>query len=258
MSVAKFVSEFDVDTYNRLDTVEAADAAIRARGQIDDFLVGAADVVLAHNMEKRFGVCLLHRHNRIARGEWMVEYREEFEDEPALVTRPVTRAPARDRATPTVWAATESGYTPLEYSTDPLAARLLLDDAVMPDFLSDFAGLVQASPIGRYVGLGIVKRAFYEEADPGRKPVEYSGRIDRANVVLLRSDADIGSNAIVTGWTFRRPVFDPLLGCVPTTVCQTEVVCKKFCHQEDDGRHAPRHRPMKDHEAKTAHINHRD
>jgi hypothetical protein len=87
--------------------IEEADAAVREDGHLSEFLEAAASIMLSHDMERRFGIALLHRHNRCLPGERMIQRTEVFDGEDALVARPVTTSEQSDKPTPCVWTIGE-------------------------------------------------------------------------------------------------------------------------------------------------------
>ena len=88
---------FNPSVYNSLFNVEEADEEVRQEGHLHAFLEAAARIFYAHNMQSRFGVALLHKHNQCLDGEHMIEYGETFRDADALITRPVTKTPTQER-----------------------------------------------------------------------------------------------------------------------------------------------------------------
>jgi len=236
MMTSQLRSDFDVSIYNNLLDVDDADQIVQSSGHFDAFFDKAEEVVLAHNMEERFGLCLLHRHNRCSDEEWMVESAEAYDEEPALVTRPVAESPKAQSAVPTVWQLVDGDYMPLEFSNDVLAKQLLADDRVPAAFLDDFADIARNSPIGACLGLGVVRRQFYADNKADETPLEYSHLIPRSNVILMREDSEITEATIPTAWIFRR---EPTLGCRKINCKPPECVKKCADHSDLPRHHAP-------------------
>lgn len=226
MQASQLGRDFDLSTYNALMSVEEADREVRRDTRLGAFLDAAANVLLAHRMESRFGVALLHRHNVCAAGEHMIEYADVFRDSDVLITRPTARAPRQDGAVPTVWANGEDGFLPLEFTTDAKACDLFGAGDVPAPFLSDFAALTQASPIGRLIGLAVVDRAFYGGAKPNDIALEYSNLLERSNVVFLSDRAASEGKSIETAWRFQT-VIEASARCVDTRECI------RICHKGD-------------------------
>lgn len=227
---------FDNATYTDLASVEAADRAVRANDALTGFLTGAAGILHAHGMARRFGIGLLHRHNALQPGERMVELEGTVDAEPALVTRPVHDGAAAC-GVPSVWATVAGGFRPLEYTTDPGAVSCYAGD-VPAAFLDDFHAFASASPVGRFLGLAVVDRGFYDGAAPDEVALELSNLIERANVVFMRPRDTTGAKAIATAWALRRQTYDPVLGCYDPRECLRSCVT-----DSGTGQHRQHHRP---------------
>jgi hypothetical protein len=230
---------FNEQLYNSLWTVEAADAAVRK----DDALHGAlgvlGEVFLAHGMQDRFGVSLLHKHNAVQRGERMIENEETFEGAEALVTRPTSSDANFDRAVPSVWALQDDRFMPLEYTTDPLAAELFQGD-VPGAFLGDFRQAAKASPLGDLLGLSIVSRRLFAAAPVGEIGMEYTNLTPRSSIVVM-ADRSVGlGKSLETRWRFQG-------GLQANARCIQDCVTR--CHLDANNVHegarhwAPEHIP---------------
>ena len=217
---------FDVHAYNDLPAVEEADRDVRADSRLGEFLDGASRLILSYDLESRFGVSLLHKHNRCAPGERMIERDELHDDRPALVTRPSLADLDHELACPVVWQTRDGGYYPLEYSTDPTARGLLHDGAIPNQFLDDFRALTDRSPVGHLLGLAVVARSFYETAGPGESAIEFSMIEDRANVVYLHDHASLEGQLIETAWSFERGL-TVALDCLKS--------CRRWCESIEGG-----------------------
>lgn len=259
MNPEELAENFLLDTYNGLSSVETADAEVRQNGALRGFLDTAANIFISHNMHHRFGVGLLHRHNQCAEGERMVQYREVFRGADALVTRPVRNPAPSQKAVPTVWSLDGDTFHPLEYTTDALAADLLMSDEISDEFVAEFQGLVQSSPIGKFLGLAVVSREFYADAKPNEIALEYGNLVARSNVIL-HCDPSAGKVSIETAWRFKSPHASgekvvPPPTCVPMSVCDTTTVCVTICHK-GDGTHSGEqvHTPKKEHSKVSTHL----
>jgi hypothetical protein len=233
-------NDFDLDVYSDLASVDTADRLVRENLGLERFLTDSARILFQHSMERRFGIALLHRHNRLEPGECMIEYHERVHDDPALVTRPISRADATADAIPAVWATTDGRFQALEYTTDTGAKECLLEADIPPDFLRDFMAMAAHSPLRRYLGLAVVDRQFYWNRGPDDVALEYSNLMDRTNVVFLRDRAENSAKAISTAWAFDRATYDPVLGCVDPRQCARS--CIKTCARNADGTHDSTHR----------------
>jgi hypothetical protein len=181
---------------------------------------------MAYQMQSRFGIALLHKHNKCARGEYMIEYKDVFRGQDVLITRPVARTAAQENATPTVWSLAERRLLPLEFTKDPVASDLLEDGDVPEDFLDDFADLANSAPIGKFLGLAVVERAFYRAAKPNEIALEYSNLLERSNVVFLSDRSEGEGKSIETAWRFNTYP-DAMTRCVDTRQCI------RRCHFKD-------------------------
>lgn len=209
--------------YNTLPSVEEADGAVKVGSHFSDFVSEASKIFRSHQMETRFGLALLHTHNELEPGEWMVESQMRSRDRDALVTRPLRELKSGE-ACPVVWRTGEDEFIPLEFSTDPLARNLFSDDLARTRFLSDFRKLTVQSPIGKHLGLAVVHREFYKSAGPDQAPVEFTDREKRSNVVLLCSPGELTEHPLIeTAWTFESAAGE--LNCASS--------CRKQCWAED-------------------------
>ena len=222
---------FNPSVYNSLFNVEEADEEVRQEGHLHAFLEAAARIFYAHNMQSRFGVALLHKHNQCLDGEHMIEYSEIFRDADALITRPVTKTPSQEKAVPVVWSLIDKTFYPLEYTTDKLVCDLYEDGDVSDMFLNDFASLAKSSPIGNLLGLAVTQRDFYNHAKSNEGAIEFSGLMERGNVVFMRDRMEFKGKAIETAWNFF-PHIDDGKGCDRT------------CFINASGDHISHHKPI--------------
>ena len=238
MSCTAFDDKFSYGLYNDLHSVEEANRHVRAEAKLDAFLQDASRLFRAHGMQSRFGISLLHKHYESASDERFVEFPERINDRDSLVTRPHTFDLRWGGAVPVVWKLLDARFCPLEYSNDELAGTLLNRDEVPQPFLEDVRQLIEKSPIGAFVGLSIVNRAFYANASSDSFPIEYSYHDVRASVVVLDPRSLLGESTIETAWSFETLV-DKETACAQT--------CRKGCQSVEGGHkcfHAFHHIPQ--------------
>jgi hypothetical protein len=173
-------------------------------------------------------VALLHKHFECYDDERMIQRRELVDSEDALVTRPVSATPSSAGAVPVVWSLVDDTYHPLEYSADPLACELLGEGQVPQAFLRELSDLLRSSPIGRHVGLAVVKRALSRDSAAPFGALEFSEPHDRTSVVFIRNQDKYKDRMIRTAWDFSN-VGGP--GCVQT------------CFIKANGEHGGHHKP---------------
>ncbi len=227
--------------YNTLPSVEEADSEV-SRNDFKDkahFLKEVSRLLRKHNLQQKLGIALLHKHCKVREGERMVESPEIVNGEKALVTKPIRSV--SNIGVPTVWSIEDGQYHPLEYTTDTLACDLFNESEIPIEFLSDFAALSDSSPIGRYLGLAVVERAFYNDNEKQQQiPLEYSNFKNRHNVVFLKRQCDL-RNTIQTAWSFKEDN-DVTLECESKSYCIAR--CQRQCWSEPDGHrreHVGRH-----------------
>jgi hypothetical protein len=233
--------QFDVDIYNALPSVEDADKAVEPLRA--EFLTASARLLISYNLENRFGVALLHKHNECERDEHMIQYRDRLEGEEALVTRATRRRPQDEGAVPIVWSVVDGEYVPLEYTTDPLGRELFGDGGIPSEFLREFAELKRSSPIGDFLGLAVVQREFYDLVEERDIAIELSYPEEKSNVVFVRKRDEV-NRIIQTGWSFEG-ITETTLGCTATIEC--EKYCRQTCGPQADGshqKHYNRHKPV--------------
>jgi hypothetical protein len=215
---------FDAALYNSLGAVEDADRSVRAGGALDAFLLEAADILVAHDMQDRFGVSLLHKHMDCAAGERMIETPIVFQGQDALCTGPTGARSVWNQAVPTVWALRDEGFAPLEYTTDPLATERLGQGAVAEGFLAAFRQAVARSPIGSLMGLAVVTRRLYAEAAADQIGLEYSNLVPRSSIVVMTDRHGRTERSVETRWAFKKSI-DTVSACVQQ--------CLTICHLGD-------------------------
>jgi hypothetical protein len=229
METIRIRDQFDVDVFNSLGTVEDADREIRQDDRLQAYLHAASELFLAHNMQSRFGVSLLHKHDDCAEGEHMIEFEENFAGETSLVSRPITQTPSQAGAAPVVWMLRGSTLFPLEYSTDQFVSEIYAAGSISDKFLGGFAALAESSLIAKCFGLAIARRKFNERAKPGEGAIEFTGLGGRCNVVRLRPRAEYENRAIQTVWTFGDD--------------ENDKGCDRSCFIDGSGNHVPHHKP---------------
>jgi hypothetical protein len=229
--------DYELDRYNALLSVEDANAAIRTDDVIGDFLASASELFVRHDVQSRFGVALLHKHNTCDDGESMIQYAGTVNDETALITRPVTKVIDYGAEVPWVWALSDGQFYPMEFTTDKVARSLFTNERDVPaGFLDEFIDLSTRSPIGHLIGLAIVERALFEEIPGDCAAIEYTFPEERSNVIFVRERSGIPTS-IETNWVFEGYV-DPVLGCVSKSSCASS--CRWECIV-DYGKHSNLH-----------------
>ncbi len=237
MTSAGFWAAYHAPAYNGLLSVEEADGSARQDGALSDFLASTSRILRSYGLESRFGVALLHKHCSCAEDECMIESPEASDGRRALVTRPSSKQPHGLQARPTVWQLDGDAFRPLEFSSDLLACSLVDDGEVAPGFLADFREMIRRSSIGPVMGLAVVARELYEDAQGDEVAVESSDSAERTNTVTLRSPIGLEGQTIETAWGFTR-ADDPVLGCLAS--------CRKYCWSIPGGhdkQHEKHHHP---------------
>lgn len=229
------------DSYRHSDYMQQpdvidAESVVRGSGQFEPFMDEAANLFCSYNMESRFGICLLHRHHDLRRDEVMVEDRRKAEGRDALVTTPRRRL----AGTPASWTVVDGRLCALEYTTDRRAETCLHDGEVPQAFLAAFKTLSNSSPLGRFLGLGIVEREFYGSFAADERAMEYTSNGIRASIVFPEKTKTMEREPVKTAWQFRKRDFDTVASCVDLRECV------KFCHEDSSPEigHTIRHRPQ--------------
>lgn len=223
---------FDYKIYNDLWEVEDANEQINRNNYKDkaEFLKKSAQLFAKYNLTDKLGIGLLHKHNNVEAGERMVEFEGTANNEKALITKPV-ESDFGGKSVPTVWTIIDGNFHPLEFTTDPLACHIFNNLEMPAGFLDEYRDQVNSSPIGKYLGLAVVERDFYNTDSAEDFPLEYSDAKNRANVIFLRDRSET-NKAIETAWNFRR-VVDVKLGCDNQSYCTT--ACGRGCQSVDGG-----------------------
>lgn len=225
-------SEFNYNIYNDLWSVEESNKEVN-RNNYDDkaeFLKKSARLLAKYDLIDKLGIRLLHKHSKVEINERMIESERNVHQEKALVTEPIKDS-ANKKAIPSVWTIMDNNFFPLEYTTDPLASQIFSDLEMPESFLKEYQDQVNSSPIGKYLGLSIVRRGFFETGNDEDFPLEYTDEENRSNVIFLRHQKEV-DKAIETAWAFRRDI-DVKLACESKSYCTSR--CTIGCQSVEGG-----------------------
>jgi len=239
-------SEFKPQEYNCLEDVIDVDATVKLSGLKAQFLRKAADVFRKYRVNCWLGITLLHRHNEVYDGELMIEQEFSEGEQEALVTKPISPDECTTRFVPALWKINDESVSPLEFSNDPTAIRIYDEMNIPADFLHEYFCLINEFEFGKYFGLGIVERKFYDKAVDDNQPIEVTRSKERANVVILDRIYD-DEVPITTAWSIPDPAPTIALNCYPQVGCKTELKCKKFCRDYGSDPHHEAHKPKESH-----------
>ncbi len=231
MEASVLKEQFNPNVYNGLWTVEEANKQVNRNDYQDkaDFLKKSAYLLAKYDLKDKLGIRLLHKHNEIESDERMIESEAIVNDEKALITEPVKNS-FGNKSVPGVWKIVDGNFYPLEFTNDPLACQLYSDLEIPDGFLNDYRNQVNSSPIGKYLGISIVKRKFFETDNPENFPLEYSDAENRSNVIFLRPRREI-NKSIQTSWSFHRNI-DIKLACKSDSYCVSN--CWTGCKADTD------------------------
>lgn len=225
--------EFDRNVYNRLPPVWEASAELAKRGVIDEVLSGAAAIFDSEAEHNDFGIALLHRHNDVPYGSYMIESLRNCGGRAALVTSLTPERPMNlDDTAPTQWRYEDDRLIPLEFSTDRVALagfRNAREEGAI--VVEELISLIRSVHCEDILGLCIPDRSLFRRRQPNEIAVEISDREDCSNQVTLE-DVSLfePSKLIQTRWAFEDGVLSSQ--CVP--------LCSTYCYWLSPG-HAVGH-----------------
>jgi hypothetical protein len=209
--------------YNSLPPVEDADIQRKASASFGLLLEEAAHILVNVAMEEMFGLYLVHGHFTLGQRERMVEC--FVARRRALVTKPLRFDQALSRRiVPSRWLLGNSGFVPLEFSTDEGARRAVEALSSKPVFFSDMAAAIRRHGLGKTIGIASVWRDSLV-ADEKEGYLEKNYGEARESVIRLCNKEELANDQYTsTVWTCRRV---PVLGCMPSHRCEPTWGCMR-------------------------------
>jgi hypothetical protein len=204
--------------YNSLPEVELADKKLQESGSLEQFLTEAQELAQRYNLEDSMGVLLIHRHADINGNQIMVQKREIFEGQDALVTRRYSKV-HENEATPTSWIFDGEQYRVFEYSYDAYVPKIFERVRKSSDFLDAFASLLKKYDYQSLIALAITDREWYQNYTASHSFLERSYYEPTFASVLVNIDGLENLKAIGTSWTFKNVPFI----CKCLSRCATDV-----------------------------------
>jgi hypothetical protein len=230
--------EFDFDNhqdhYNNLEDVVHSSDSVKANPAFSSVLLEVGEVLVRYQLHEQIGVRLLHRHNELREGEFMIEDAGTLADGTAalITTRQALENPPSE-LTPTIWKCGPNGeITALEFCTK--IVRDLDGDffARNKEPFAKFHELVSAHGLEKYLGLCLLAKNALEHDKETSLMVENTDVERVANIVTLKPRATFDrSTAIETVWDFSSAT---KIHCYPQ-------VCS-FCTPRSVGHETSRHR----------------
>ena len=194
-------TQYDVERYNFLPSIEDADEDMRRRGLLKLAEDSIAPLFFLHRMSEEWGIVLLHRHWALERNEVPIqavlkrESPKEFEMAPTSPGDtdefwPVVMAISSDINTPIV---------PLEFTKDEAAKKGFAELVGKPEFVSDLQRVMVSQNLQTTFGL-----IFTKNVDHNRyELVEFNSE---KRVSLVRECTPLetdGLRTIQTSWRFH-------------------------------------------------------
>jgi|GEM_PF-4769976 len=227
-------TENDRLSYNELGEVEATYSMVREHQEFDDFLVEFASLAYEHGLTEKVGAFLLHRHFMAEPEKVLVEVPQQVEGgRIALVTSPRAVVSSDDYTSFRWRLSSGSEFTPLEFTADPAAARVLNKLAQLPEFIDGYSEMLRKYGLEDLLGLCITDK---ESLKPTRNEwlVEYN-RPDASVVIIERMDKDESQGLIPTVWV--ASVREDARG-----YCRPAGICQGTCRIVGSGSHTYEHR----------------
>ena len=203
------LNKFCVATYNSLPSVEVASDRLLSLGKTDDFLSEVSSLIASYDSVDFLGVRLIHRHNKLADGEIMLEEFKYDEGEPAIITS--NKSIDTEGSVPSSWIITPSGLRAFEYSTDvsSLAGFKYLSEH--PETLKIVISTLQKYDLESYLAPSVMVLDAFRHFEPSDHLVETSRTVVREsfkiheNVVKgVSSDIYSKLHVIKTGWPINH------------------------------------------------------
>lgn len=235
---------FNVELYNSLPTVGVAD---RILNQLDDreaFFKEIGTLIGEFDLEDHIGVCLLHNHNLVTNGHFMLEiFDKSSYSTPALVMQHIERAGETQQHVPVVFKV-EAGneLVGLEYSTVELAKgnyeKLFQQSS---EFLPRFCAVVTRFGYQNILGLSVL-RVDALDREVGDILLERTDDQRIANIVTADKERPTkDARYIETIWHFEKttqannPSREMATTCL--TECKYALKCANKCIFEEGGKH---------------------
>ncbi len=240
--------------YNRLHGIFQSNEEFITLDQ-DAVLNELANVVLKHQLEDKFGIRLLHKHNEIAEDELMLEQTERGQRGATLTTIARFRASVLGECYPNSWKLEGKTFVPLEFSLDPRVGQVG-EAAKVGAFFQEFGECLRSLGVSKLLGPCVVDREFFdsEKTSPEAILVETTDEERRANVLMFAEPSEYPPSRLVPAtWTVERPTGSPnsMTGCkttcakgvcVRTTACVVDPVTSSHSHESHhDSQHVTQH-----------------
>ena len=243
----------NLHTYNDLPGVITANSQLQSKNK-DEILSALGYWICSNDLEEEIGVRLLHRHNLLNPGEFMLEQEEKIEREngciAALVTTRLETADYSCNAHANSWKVNACGtLIPLEYSDDKFVHSASSTMAKKSKIFHEFFSIAKRFGCENLLGPCASQRSFYNERDDDGTVVyvERSTADGMKNIITAEDRNKFTKiSTIETSWRFladKSAKTDEMslesgVGCNPDSYCQAE--CYQVCEELSPG-HAEEH-----------------
>jgi hypothetical protein len=236
------ISDNHQTVYNRLSDVVRSNDIVKSHPEFDNILSEVGRMLIQCRLHEQVGVRLLHRHNLLRDGEFMIEAAGTLSNgTPALIT---TRREMESKPLgliPVIWKSDAAGNVEaLEFCEKTI---IQVDESLFltgRTFFLQFHRLVSSHGLEDYLGLCLLGRDVLQHDKEKSLLVENIDVAKVANIVTLKPRASFDrSNAIETVWDFSQATRQR---CYPQ-------VCS-FCVERSPGHEHAHHRwhePTGDH-----------
>jgi hypothetical protein len=188
-------------TYNSLRGVVAANEEVSAKKIPIDLI---AQAIGRYELEDAVSIRLLHKHNRIAPYERMVERSFFDADGFGLATQAYESLPQGVSIVPNSWQHATSGWTPIEFSERKLLVRPIVNPEIYPEFFAFLAEILTAYDLAELIGPALKYGPLVTEHRPSDEwfLLEKTDSAHRANIMRFarRTDA-LQTQTIHTKWS---------------------------------------------------------
>ncbi len=220
--------------YNNLaDVVHSSDSA-KSNPAFNSVLLEVGEMLVRYQLNEQIGVRLLHKHNELRDGEFMIEDAGTLADGTAalIATRRALESPPVELA-PVIWKCNASGeITALEFCAK--AIRHFDEEFFIKNkvFFAKFYEVVSSHGLEKYLGLCLLAKNALQHDKESNLMVENIDEAKVANIVTLKPRATFDSrNAIETVWDFSAAT---------RQYCYPQVCI--FCTERSPGHEISRHR----------------
>ena len=219
-----FIADYQPEKFNVLPTIEDADQRLKELCLSDNDFLEIGSIFLRHNVQKSWGLVLLHNHFNVEKDEISLSVLSESSD---IEYRTAPAKSIFGSYWPSVLSLVEGKeeiLQPLEFSSDAVSkiANEILE--VSENFITEFKDYLFTRNLQEVFGLISAKQEIsYDETF-----VELN-EINVSVLKVLKSVDAKNFDTIQTSWYFNSNLNETSIGCV--------VLCQK----QQSGAHTPWH-----------------